>query len=320
MNRLSGKKLVVIRTGALGDVLMLLPFLQAVHSVQPECIHLVVEARQKTLLQGFRCVNQVFAADDLQWWRIYGDPPGSTPVQFLQNYDFVVAFIQDHGGDVSFRLAQLLPADVVVRPPFPHLQGRHVSQYYFETFSEKPPLPASGLPPWKGQEATQREAGRWLSADGRRAGPFWAIHPGSGSLAKNWPLTRFREEALWLKSRGITPVFILGPAEVTLAEDVQSLARELDAPCGDNFPLEFWAAVLTHCLGFLGNDSGITHLAALLGLPTVAVFVRSDPVQWRPLGPKVTVIDARVPNETDPAAAGAVRAALDHWRTVGLRV
>ncbi|CAI2718025.1 glycosyltransferase family 9 protein [Nitrospina watsonii] len=68
MNRLSGKKVVVIRTGALGDVLMILPFLQAVQSVQPECLHVVVEARQKELMQGFDCVDRAFAADDLQWW------------------------------------------------------------------------------------------------------------------------------------------------------------------------------------------------------------------------------------------------------------
>lgn len=311
MERLSGKKIVVIRTGALGDVLMTLPFLQAVHSMQPECLHMVVEARQKILLQGFDCVDQAFAADDLQWWRVYGDADDAPPLQFLRKYDYVIAFIQDHGGDVSTRLRRRLPAaQVVVRPPFPHTKGLHVSQYYFETFTEN--VPHTAWPPaWQAPERVRLEAEHWLDS-GKRANRFWAIHPGSGSFTKNWPLVRFREQAVWLHRQGITPVFILGPAEGALADEVHALAHELETPAGDNFPLEFWAAVLSRCEGLLGNDSGITHLAALLGLPTVAVFVRSDPVLWQPLGPNVSVIDVRAALEGDPEAAGAVREALSH--------
>jgi ADP-heptose:LPS heptosyltransferase len=44
---------------------------------------------------------------------------------------------------------------------------------------------------------------------------------------------------------------------------------------------------------FLGNDSGATHLAAALGVPTLAVFGPSDPWLWRPLGPRVRVVTSR---------------------------
>jgi ADP-heptose:LPS heptosyltransferase len=47
---------------------------------------------------------------------------------------------------------------------------------------------------------------------------------------------------------------------------------------------------LRRCKGYLGNDSGITHLAAMLGIPTLVLFGPTDPVLWRPVGPCVRVI------------------------------
>ena len=50
------------------------------------------------------------------------------------------------------------------------------------------------------------------------------------------------------------------------------------------------ASLLRRCAAYLGNDSGVTHLAALAGVPTVALFGPSDPARWSPLGPRVTVL------------------------------
>jgi ADP-heptose:LPS heptosyltransferase len=49
-------------------------------------------------------------------------------------------------------------------------------------------------------------------------------------------------------------------------------------------------ALLNESVLFIGHDSGISHLAAMLGTPTIALFKASDPIQWRPLGPSVRVI------------------------------
>jgi ADP-heptose:LPS heptosyltransferase len=50
------------------------------------------------------------------------------------------------------------------------------------------------------------------------------------------------------------------------------------------------ASLLRRCSAYLGNDSGVTHLAALVGVPTVALFGPSDPALWSPLGSRVTVL------------------------------
>jgi ADP-heptose:LPS heptosyltransferase len=57
-----------------------------------------------------------------------------------------------------------------------------------------------------------------------------------------------------------------------------------------NAPLLEVAARLKNCSTYLGNDSGVTHLAAMLGVPTIALFGPSNPHMWRPVGPWVQVL------------------------------
>ena len=63
----------------------------------------------------------------------------------------------------------------------------------------------------------------------------------------------------------------------------------------DHLPLPDLAAILGKCTAFLGNDSGITHLAALMGIPTAAIFGPTDPAVWGPRGPGVRIITAEKP-------------------------
>jgi heptosyltransferase III len=105
-------------------------------------------------------------------------------------------------------------------------------------------------------------------------GDYAAIHPFSGSARKNWPLERFREVATRLEM----PVqWCAGPEE----------ALE-DALRFDNlYDLAGW---LGRARAYIGNDSGITHLAAAVGTPVVAIFGETDPVVWAPRGERVRVV------------------------------
>lgn len=109
------------------------------------------------------------------------------------------------------------------------------------------------------------------------------IHPGSGGERKKWPPERFIALAAALTERGRSVAWCLGPAEegaqlpghlpVLRISALVALARELAA---------------AHL--YIGNDSGITHLAAAVGCPTIAVFGPTDPPVWAPLGNHVTVV------------------------------
>jgi heptosyltransferase-3 len=111
------------------------------------------------------------------------------------------------------------------------------------------------------------------------------VHPGSGSAAKNWPATHFAETIRALDG----PVrLIVGEADATAASNVEAaLGHRL--PRLENAPLDLLAQRLAGCRGYLGNDSGVSHLAGLCGARTVVLFGLTSPHLWRPLGPRVQV-------------------------------
>jgi hypothetical protein len=114
-----------------------------------------------------------------------------------------------------------------------------------------------------------------------------AIHPGSGSARKNWPRARFIDLAARLVDRGLKTCWIVGPAEAETETE--------PLPGGDHWRclhLPVLAARLAQCALYVGNDSGVTHLAAAAGSPTLALFGGSDPRVWAPRGPHVRIIDS----------------------------
>jgi heptosyltransferase III len=101
------------------------------------------------------------------------------------------------------------------------------------------------------------------------------LHPGSGSPSKVWP--RFDELARLLPEAEV----LLGPCE-----------KRLSVPnkCLQNLSLIEVAEELRRCRMFIGNDSGITHVAAYWGTPTAALFGPTDPKVWGPVGRRVNIL------------------------------
>ncbi len=112
------------------------------------------------------------------------------------------------------------------------------------------------------------------------------IHPGSGSPRKNWPKARFMELARRLAQAGHRVVWVLGPAEADQAGEGWG-SESLDRPS-----LEVLAATLGSARLFVGNDSGVSHLAAAVGAPTLAIFGPTDPLVWTPDGTQVRTVFA----------------------------
>lgn len=100
------------------------------------------------------------------------------------------------------------------------------------------------------------------------------IHPFSGSLRKNWPLDLYREVAARLAQ----------PVEWTAGPEEQLGDAHRFENIGD---LAIW---LAGARAYIGNDSGVTHLAAALGIPVIAIFIASRPEVWAPRGPNVSVL------------------------------
>src|SRR5690606_28215158 len=125
-----------------------------------------------------------------------------------------------------------------------------------------------------------RGTGRWVGGEGI------VVHPGSGSLAKCWPLERHAELIRRLRGAGRKVKVIAGEAERERLGDAAIEQLGADETV--------WPATLVelhqHLLSagaYVGNDSGPTHLAGIIGVPTVALFGPTDPRVWCPVGPRV---------------------------------
>ena len=154
----------------------------------------------------------------------------------------------------------------------------------------------AALPPASGPHATEFYC-RQVGAPVRlprlpvhaAPGEFAGIHPFASSPAKRWPLASFRDFAQALQSHlQIDVRWCAGPTEPLD-----------DAVRIDNlFQLAEWLATARV---FIGNDSGITHLAAAVGTPVVALFGPTDPAVWAPRGPHVRVLRRQPIEQIDPA-------------------
>ncbi len=160
---------------------------------------------------------------------------------------------------------------------------------------------------------------RWLLADGF---PAVALLPATrGANGKRYPMSKFTEVASALVAAGVAPVVVVGPGEERLAASVAESTGARVPPTA--WPLDEIGALLAACDAAVGNDSGLTHLAAVVGCPTVALFGPTDPARTTPVGSAV-VLRAPVPDEVDeprrldrlpPAeVVGAVEALLRYAR------
>jgi heptosyltransferase-3 len=124
--------------------------------------------------------------------------------------------------------------------------------------------------------------------------PVIAIHPGSGSPRKNWPVERWIALGRWIIAHCPAARLLVVGGEAdgpqvsalseALRENVALIARDLELPK--------LAAHLERCAVFLGHDSGISHLAAAVGAHCVLLFGPTDPAIWAPANPRVKVIQA----------------------------
>jgi ADP-heptose:LPS heptosyltransferase len=150
----------------------------------------------------------------------------------------------------------------------------------------------------------------FVPADGgaRRGGGPVVLAPGSGGQAKRWPASSFVSLAERLLGRAWSVHVLVGPVELDRDDP-----RAWPWPPGVAFVVE--PAVvnllprLASASAFVGNDSGTTHLAAMLGVPTVALFGPSDDRVWAPVGPSVDVLVAPA-RRLEDLAVEAVEAAV----------
>lgn len=120
----------------------------------------------------------------------------------------------------------------------------------------------------------------------RLPGALLAVHAGAGAHGKRWDPAGFVQVAYWWQATVGSVVEIAGPAEA-------EAPAFLGAPTARDWPLVDLAALLARAALYVGNDSGVSHLASAVGTPSVVMFGPTSARRWRPIGNAVTALQAR---------------------------
>jgi heptosyltransferase III len=275
-------RFLVLRGGAIGDFIVTLPVLQALRAQWPLArIEIWGYPHIATLAVAGGLAETVVSLDRAEMARFFVPVPQFTDAQVaaVRSFDLIFNYLHDPVGQVRSNL--LLAGAKQVLSGSPLIKRGHAVPFLLEPLQALAIFETERLPELD-LSGEARAAGRTqLRARGLKGRPV-AVHPGSGGKAKKWPVDRFAEVIRRLRETGRDVVAVLGESD---GEESAFLARELAGlPVLDNLPLVELAAVLSECGAYVGNDSGITHLAAAVGLPVVALFGPSDPETWAPRG------------------------------------
>jgi ADP-heptose:LPS heptosyltransferase len=299
--------MLVIHQGALGDFILALPTLETLRKTFPEARSVIMGYPRILELVEHRSYAEEILSIDQQGVATFFVRDGnlsSTLFQFFNEFDLIVVFGRDGEGILIGNLRRVCQGQILHINPFPQWnQGVHLtdhllkelSQYGFSTSESTPKLFLNeadriwGENFWKGKGLTTEE----------RAGVI-VLHPGSGSRKKAWPWERFANLASYLRKHlGSKILIVLGPAE---GPEIRKAFETMERQTGDTAPilakglsLLQLASVMAGCRIFIGNDSGISHMAAALGLPTVAIFGPTDAKVWSPRGQRVFVVRKEIP-------------------------
>ncbi len=281
----------MIRAGALGDTLLALPALRALRGkIGPAGrLELVGYPAVLQLASHALRVDAIHSIDRALFSGLFSERDAPELADLLASFDLVVAWCRDPSGRLVSRLANSRAAYLRADPYPPQGTGVHASDHLLRSLRS---LEVS----WPQDSAVLELPGvavaasqAWLREAGLQSRGFLAMHPGSGSARKNWPPERFaRLHAL--ARRADQPVLMIeGEAD---QESVQRLYRRLPwkPPVARRLDLAVLAALLSRAGAFIGNDSGVSHLAAATGTPTVALFGATDPALWAPRGRRVAIL------------------------------
>ncbi|MBN1270004.1 MAG: glycosyltransferase family 9 protein [Kiritimatiellae bacterium] len=284
-------RFLVLRGGAIGDFIMTLPALQALREHWPEAhIELVGYPHIARLALAAGLVDGLRSLDEVDMSRFFSARPEFTDAQrtFVKSFNIVLSYLHDPQDLVRENLLLAGARRVIYGSPI--ITEGHAADHLVKPLESLAIYIKEACPHLVLQGELVERGREWLSARGL-ADDAVALHPGSGSPAKNWPAANFVETARCLASEHIgSPFFILGEADGAAAAHLAANAGGVPVLTGVG--LEELAGVLTNCKAYVGNDSGVTQVAAALGVRAVALFGPSNADRWGPRGAQVTILRA----------------------------
>jgi heptosyltransferase-3 len=310
----SVQRVLVVRLRSIGDTVLATPALHALRRFLPHArIDILLEDWVAPVLDGFEEVDNVITVER-----------GSTVERAR-----VARELRATGYDVAYNLHGGTTATLLVRASGAKHRVGYPNYQYARLHNHLAPSPLElwgqekthsveqqlALPGWTGvpvsdrprtRLAVTREAKAAIASRLRAAGlddpakPFALIHPAAAFESKRWAINNFARVAEDLSARGLSIIAIAAPHESSI---VAALARDSAARIQalTDLSLPEVTALLSRARLFVGNDSGIAHIASAVGAPSVIIFGSSNVAHWRPWATTATA-PAEVVREEMPCA------------------
>lgn len=296
-------EMLIIHQGALGDFILSLPVLETLRRLNNHSkIYIMGYPRILELVENRFYADEILSIDQKGMATFFVKDGSLDPMlsQFFKKFELLVIFGKDGESIFIKNLRRVSKGNIIHINSFPswgeriHLTDhllRELSKYGFRPFTSNPKLYLN--------KRDREWAQKFWEAKGieyKEQREFIAIHPGSGSRKKVWPIDKFLSISKYIEEhlKGKI-ILIIGPAE---SGEIQKLFENKDFNnliVAKGLSLIQLASIIECCKLFIGNDSGISHMASALGVPTIAIFGPTDPKVWSPRGENVSIIKKEIP-------------------------
>jgi len=287
------KKILVWHQGALGDLILSLPSLHAIKiSRKDRYLHLVSRGDLADIIFRNRLADEVTLNEAGIFSDLFTGGGAASPdlSALLRDADEAFVFMRRRDPVFMKNLYSYVPRVIYIETVPPEDRKNHVAGYQTEQLKpaginvdiEMPVLDSSG--------------GLFPAPTEKR---IVTVHPGSGGRKKCWPLDKFLDLAALLHSLYSPAIrLIFGPAEDrTMVERAHAYlaGTGVELSIYSDISVSEAASLIKGSSLFIGNDSGMTHLASALGTPVIALFGPTDHRVWGPLGENVYILRSLYP-------------------------
>ncbi len=305
------KRILIVRTDRIGDVLLSTPVIKALRDNYPDAyIAMMVSPYAKDIVEGNPNLDEVIIYDKDSKHRTWG-----MSIKFALNlkknkFDLAIVLHPTNRAHlITFltgirrRIGYGRKLGFLLTDRIKHIKQlgeKHELEYSLDL------LRYLGIEPKEKSlfMPIRPESEKWIaelfSQEGiKTTDKLLAIHPGASCPSKIWPSERFAQVADRLAQKyGFKVFLIAGPKDIRLAQNVLKNMRHPLINLAGKISVSQLASVLKRCQLFISNDSGPVHIASGVGIPVISIFGRNQkglsPKRWGPLGKRDKVLHKEV--------------------------
>jgi heptosyltransferase III len=288
-------KILVIRGGAIGDFILTLPAIAALRKNFPDAFLEILgypHIAQLALAGGLVDRVESIGARALAGFFARNGELAEELVDYFSEFDLIISYLYDPDQIFRTNVARCTQAQFITGPHRPNERASvHAAQLYLKPLERLAIFDADPVPHLRINTNPNPPSLLFRNSTGHADERIVALHPGSGGEHKNWPEAKWAELLQNLINN--TPLNFLLVGGEAEGERLQRLAAALPPArvrVAQSRPLSELAQMLQQCAAFIGHDSGISHLAAAVGLPGLILWGETAEEIWRPPSDKMLVL------------------------------